>query len=229
MEDVLKCVALFYKAGTSGKEYVRKEKFLVKVPRGEDGKEIKLAHLKDIVCVQGGLIEIARQTGLSDFGKESQKKLDLRIGRIDEAGERTSINTDSQMELEMPSIRNHVDKLQVMVYPIEVVFAPKRSTIVIEINGSSKPTSSSYNVTSTGPRLQKVLSEESQQNLNEEHFTKCSEKAKRPQPKRNRLIKDMFARVPPKSKKKDASHLHTKSGDNIDSDIDLSDQERDEV
>ena len=27
MEDVIRCVALFYKAGTSGKDYIRKEKF----------------------------------------------------------------------------------------------------------------------------------------------------------------------------------------------------------
>ena len=65
-----------------------------------------------------------------------------------------------------------------------------------------------------------------------EHFNKCSEKAKRLQLKRNRSIKDMFAKVPPKSKKKDASHLDTKSKETdivIDSDIDLSDQKRDEV
>jgi len=37
----------------------------------------------------------------------------LRLGRLDAAGERTSINTDSQMELEMPSIRSQVDKLKV--------------------------------------------------------------------------------------------------------------------
>lgn len=36
----------------------------------------------------------------------------MRLGRLDAAGERTSINTDSQMELEMPSIRSQVDKLQ---------------------------------------------------------------------------------------------------------------------
>ena len=42
----------------------------------------------------------------------------------------------------------------------------------------------------------------------------------------------MLAKVPPKSKKKDASHLDTKSKETdivIDSDIDLSDQEHDEV
>ena len=49
MEDVIRCVALFYKAGTSGKDYIRKEKFRIRIPRGEDGKEIKLARLKDIV------------------------------------------------------------------------------------------------------------------------------------------------------------------------------------
>ena len=40
----------------------------------------------------------------------------------------------------------------------------------------------------------------------------------------------MFAKVPPKSKKKDASHLDTKSKETdivINSDIDLSDQEHD--
>ena len=36
----------------------------------------------------------------------------MRLGRLDAAGERTSINTDSQMELKMPSIRSQVDKLQ---------------------------------------------------------------------------------------------------------------------
>lgn len=54
-----------------------------------------------------------------------------------------------------------------MVYPVEVVFAPKKSTIVIEVNGRSKLASSSYNVTSAKSRLQKELSEESQQKLNE--------------------------------------------------------------
>ena len=49
VEDVIRCVALFYKAGTSGKDYIRKEKFRIRIPRGEDGKEIKLARLKDIV------------------------------------------------------------------------------------------------------------------------------------------------------------------------------------
>ena len=62
--------------------------------------------------VEGGLVQIARQTGLADFREGSQKQLDVRVGRIDEAGERTAINTDAQMELEMPSIRNQVDKLQ---------------------------------------------------------------------------------------------------------------------
>ena len=62
--------------------------------------------------MEGGLVQIARQTGLADFRKESQKQLDVRVSRIDEAGERTAINTDAQMELEMPSIRNQVDKLQ---------------------------------------------------------------------------------------------------------------------
>ena len=56
-----------------------------------------------------------------------------------------------------------------MVYPVEVVFAPKKSTIVIEVIGRSKLASSSYNVanvTSAKPRLQKELSEESQLKLN---------------------------------------------------------------
>ena len=49
MEDVIRCVALFYKAGTSGKDCIRKEKLRIRIPRGEDGKEIKLARLKDMV------------------------------------------------------------------------------------------------------------------------------------------------------------------------------------
>ena len=51
----------------------------------------------------GGLDDIARQAGIGE-------KIELRLGRLDAAGERTSINTESQMEL--PSIRNQVDKLQ---------------------------------------------------------------------------------------------------------------------
>ena len=53
----------------------------------------------------GALHDIVRQTGIGE-------KIELHLGRLDTAGERTSINTDSQMELEMPSIRNQVDKLQ---------------------------------------------------------------------------------------------------------------------
>ena len=49
MEDVIKCVALFYKAGTSGKEFMRKEKFRMKVRKAEDGKEIYLREFKDLI------------------------------------------------------------------------------------------------------------------------------------------------------------------------------------
>ena len=60
-------------------------------------------HLFNRSC--GGIDEIARESGIGS-------KLELRLGRLDAAGERTSITTDSQMELEMPTIRNYVDKLQ---------------------------------------------------------------------------------------------------------------------
>lgn len=48
-EDVIKCVALFYKAGASGKDFLRKEKFRIKLKRGQDGKELKLSELKNLV------------------------------------------------------------------------------------------------------------------------------------------------------------------------------------
>ena len=62
MEDVIKCVALFYKAGTTGKEFLRKEKFRMKVRKAEDGKEIKLREFKDLirsVSLTGGPHQLA--------------------------------------------------------------------------------------------------------------------------------------------------------------------------
>ena len=31
--DIIKCVALFYKLGAAPKDFIRKEKFLIKLPR----------------------------------------------------------------------------------------------------------------------------------------------------------------------------------------------------
>lgn len=36
----------------------------------------------------------------------------MRLGRLDESGERTAMNTDTQVELELPRVRDHIDKLQ---------------------------------------------------------------------------------------------------------------------
>ena len=48
MEDVIKCVALFYRAGTSSKDFVRKDKFRMKVRKAGDAKEVKLREFKDL-------------------------------------------------------------------------------------------------------------------------------------------------------------------------------------
>lgn len=43
--DVIKCVALFYKLGSSAKDFIRKEKFRIKLPRSVR----KVANLKELV------------------------------------------------------------------------------------------------------------------------------------------------------------------------------------
>ncbi len=42
-------MALFYKAGTSGKHFVRKKKFRMKIKRPDDGNEIKLREFKELI------------------------------------------------------------------------------------------------------------------------------------------------------------------------------------
>ena len=72
----------------------------------------------------GGLHDIARQARIGE-------KIELRLGRLDVAGERTSINTDSQMELEMPTIRNQVDKLQGNLNGIVTRFSPANISLLL--------------------------------------------------------------------------------------------------
>ena len=43
--DVIKCVALFYKLGSSAKDFIRKEKFRIKLPRSVR----KVTNLKELV------------------------------------------------------------------------------------------------------------------------------------------------------------------------------------
>ena len=47
--SALSFVALFYKAGKSGKDFSRKEKFKVECPKDEDGGEIKLKDLIELI------------------------------------------------------------------------------------------------------------------------------------------------------------------------------------
>ncbi len=47
--SVISCVALFYKAGKGGKDFTRKEKFRIECPRSEDGGEMKLKDLKELI------------------------------------------------------------------------------------------------------------------------------------------------------------------------------------
>jgi len=55
----------------------------------------------------GGICTVARDVGLGE-------ELDLRIGRLDSRCDRYSMNTDAQVRLEMPRIREGIDKLQGM-------------------------------------------------------------------------------------------------------------------
>ena len=43
--DVIKCVALFYKLGASARDFIRKEKFRMQLPRSVR----KVLHLKELV------------------------------------------------------------------------------------------------------------------------------------------------------------------------------------
>jgi len=105
--SIISCVALFCKAGKGGKDFSRKEKFRVECPKNEDGTEIKLKDLKELICQFGGICTVARDVGLGE-------ELDLRIGRLDSRCDRYSMNTDAQVRLEMPRIREGIDKLQGM-------------------------------------------------------------------------------------------------------------------
>jgi len=102
--SIISCVALFCKAGKGGKDFSRKEKFRVECPKNEDGTEIKLKDLKELICQFGGICTVARDVGLGE-------ELDLRIGRLDSRCDRYSMNTDAQVRLEMPRIREGIDKL----------------------------------------------------------------------------------------------------------------------
>ena len=47
--SVISFVALFYNAGKGGKDFSRKEKFRVECPKDEDGGEIKLKDLIELI------------------------------------------------------------------------------------------------------------------------------------------------------------------------------------
>jgi len=158
--SIISCVALFYKAGKGGKDFSRKEKFRVECPKNEDGTEIKLKDLKELICQFGGICTVARDVGLGE-------ELDLRIGRLDSRCDRYSMNTDAQVRLEMPRIREGIDKLQVLVYPVELIFSPKKAHIVIEVSGEYNSSQVKKQTPSTAKRS-KSLSDKEKRELEEE-------------------------------------------------------------
>ena len=89
----------------SGKNFSRKDTFIVECPKDEDVGDIKLKDLTELTCQYGEIRTLARDVGLVE-------EFDLRIGWLDSRCNRYSMDTAAQVRLEMPLIMEGIDKLQ---------------------------------------------------------------------------------------------------------------------
>ncbi|XP_022790217.1 uncharacterized protein LOC111329715 isoform X2 [Stylophora pistillata] len=103
-----------------------------------------------------------------------------RGSRISGRQERYTIDTDKQLELEIPSILNGVDKLLIIIHPVKLLFGKKVPTIVIGAKSNERIGRASANIPQKSQKVpSKVLSDEQVQQLNEAHFDLCKGKSSR--------------------------------------------------
>ncbi|XP_022787694.1 uncharacterized protein LOC111327719 [Stylophora pistillata] len=157
---VIDCVALFYEEGKGGENFRKKNKFRCRI----DKEEKRLVKFRESICEFAGIKSTAKTLGLGDNLRVELNRETKKDGRT----ERISIETDQQLELELPPILTRCDKLQLIIYPIRTVFSSKCPKIVI------KDTNSSHNPPAPSSRSCDLLDQEKAR-LNEGKLLKiCS-------------------------------------------------------
>ena len=123
MASVIEGVVFYYLDGAKLEKYKWNTRFRCSIT-----PDLSLSKLKNHLCEFAGFRTVAKEQGLGD-------NICLKLKRENKgAGKATcyAIDTDEQLNLELPSIVNGTDVLQVLVFPITVSFATKCPIIVIK-------------------------------------------------------------------------------------------------
>ena len=122
------CVCMFHQRGKSKAEYINKQKFRSRIRRSET---LNLKVLKNTVTEQGGILAISERLGL-------ERKIEILLARLKKSTRDAtptvySINTDFHVEIEMERILSGDDKLQISVYPVDIIFSKHVPVTNVEI------------------------------------------------------------------------------------------------
>ncbi|CAB3990798.1 Hypothetical predicted protein, partial [Paramuricea clavata] len=188
-------------------------------------KEAKqIIKLKETVCEQAAIRGIAKSLGL---GTNLQVELN-RETKKDGRTERISIETNYQLELELPSILYGKDKLQLVIYPLRTVFTPKCPTIFIK-DKADTPSKILPSTSSAHSSASHDLNDEDEAKLNEELSKRQSSKLFRVAMENllwNFFDRHHYSKCTKRKTQEEETSKRQKRTEEVDSDIDISDCEK---